>query len=68
MKLWTFLREEKQSRTARCLISSLMVIIDLVLLPKDFLKSKVLTLINYSLQLSAMKLCDCFLLLLHLRI
>jgi len=37
-------------------------------LPKDFLKSKALTLMNYSLQLSVMKLHDCFLLLLHLRI
>ena len=53
MRLWIFLREEKQSRTARYLISSLMVIIDLILLPKDFLKSKALTLMNYSLQLSA---------------
>ena len=45
-----------------------MVIIDLILFPKDFLKSKALTLMNYSLQLSVMKLHDCFLLLLHLRI
>jgi len=50
MRLWTFLREEKWSRTAGCLISSLIVIIDLVLLPKDFLKLKALTLMNYSLQ------------------
>jgi len=49
-------------------MSSLMVITDLVLLQKDFLKLKVLTLMNYSLQLSAMKLHDCSLLLLHLRI
>ena len=68
MKLQTFLREEKQSRTAGCLISSLMVIINLVLLPKDFLKLKVSTLINYSLQLSTIRLRNCFLLLLHLRI
>jgi len=45
-----------------------MVIIDLILLLKDFLKLKVLTLMSHSLQLSAIKLCDCFLLLLHLRI
>ena len=56
MKLWIFLRKEKWSRTARCLISSLMVIINLILLPKDFLKLKALTLMNYSLQLSTMKL------------
>jgi len=62
------LPKEKQSRTARCLISSLIVVIDLVLLPKDFFKLKALTLMNYSLQLSAMKLYDCFLLLLLLRI
>ena len=68
MRLWTFLREEKQSRTTRYLTSSLTVIIDLVLLPKDFLKLKALTLMNYSLQLSAIKLCNCSLLLLHLRI
>ena len=68
MKLQTFLREEKRSRTAGCLISSLMVIINLVLLPKDFLKLKVSTLINYSLQLSTIRLRNCFLLLLHLRI
>ena len=51
MRLWTFLREEKQSRTAGYLILSLMVIIDLVLLPKNFLKLKTSTLMNYSLQL-----------------
>ena len=62
------LREEKRSRTAGCSTSSLMVVIDLVLLPKDFLKLKVSTLMNYSLQLSTMRLRDCFLLLLHLRI
>ena len=68
MRLWTFLREEKRLRTAGCLISSLIVVIDLVLLPKDFLKLKASTLMNYSLQLSTMRLHDCFLLLLHLRI
>jgi len=55
MRLWTFLREEKWSRTAGCLISSLMVIIDLILLPKDFLKLKALTLMNYSLQVVCYK-------------
>jgi len=45
-----------------------MVVIDLILLQKDFLKLKVLTLINYSLQLSAIKLYNYSLLLLHLRI
>jgi len=59
---------KKAVKITGCLISSLMVIINLILLPKDFLKSKALTLMNYSLQLSAMKLRDCFLLLLHLRI
>ena len=68
MRLQTFPREGKQSRTTGYLTSSLIVIIDLVLLPKDFLKLKALTLMNYSLQLSAMKLHNCFLLLLHLRI
>ena len=66
--LWTFLKKEKWSRTARYLTSSLMVVTDLVLLQKDFLKLKVLTLMNYSLQLSTMKLHNCSLLLLHLRI
>jgi len=45
-----------------------MVVINLVLLLKDFLKLKALTLMNYSLQLFAIKLHDCFLLLLYLRI
>jgi len=56
MMLWTFLKEEEQSRTAGYLTSSLMVVTDLILLQKDFLKLKVLTLMNYSLQLSTMKL------------
>ena len=68
MMLWTFLKKEEQSRTAGYLTSSLMVVTNLILLQKNFLKLKVLTLMNYSLQLSAMKLCDCSLLLLHLRI
>ena len=68
MRLWTFLRKEKWSRTAGYLTSSLMVVTDLVLLPKDFLKLKTLTLMNYSLQLFVIKLYDCFLLLLYLRI
>jgi len=68
MRLWTFLRKEKQSRTAGYLTSSPMVITDLVLLPKDFLKLKALTLMNYFLQLFTIKLHNCFLLLLYSRI
>ena len=55
MKLWPFLIEEKQSRIARYPTLSLIVIIDLDLLQKDFIRLKELTLINYSLQLSAMR-------------
>ena len=52
MKLWISLREEKQSRITEYSILSLMVVIDLDLLQKDFLR---LTLMNYSLQLSTMR-------------
>jgi len=37
MRLWIFSKEGKQSRTTGYSTSSLMVIIDLILLPKDFL-------------------------------
>ena len=55
MKLWFSLIEEEQSRIARYSTLSLMVIIDLDLLQKDFIRSKELTLMNYSLQLSDMR-------------
>jgi len=55
IKLWTFLRDRKQLRIAGYLILNLMVIIDLDLLQKDFLKLKKSTLINYSLQLYVMR-------------
>ena len=47
---------------------SLIAVIDLLLLLKDFFKLKASTLMNYSLQLFVMKLYDYFLELLHLRI
>jgi len=37
IRLWIFSKEGKQSRTTGYSTSSLMVIIDLILLPKDFL-------------------------------
>ena len=52
MKLWISLRKEKQSRITEYSILSLMVVIDLNLLQKDFLR---LTLMNYSFQLSTMR-------------
>ena len=55
MKLWISLREEKQSRITEYSILSLMVVIDLDLLQKDFLRLRKLTLMNYSLQLSTMR-------------
>jgi len=55
MTLYTFLREEKQPRITGYLTLSLMLIIDLDLLQKNFLRLRELTLMNYSLQLSAMK-------------
>jgi len=61
MRLWTFLREEKWSRTTGYLISSLIVIIDLILLPKNFLKLKALTLMNYSLQVICYETVQLFL-------
>ena len=55
MKLWIFLRDRKWSKITQYLTSSLIVITDFNLLKKDFFRSKILTSINYSLQLSAIR-------------
>ena len=68
MDLWTSLKDRKWLGIVRYLISSLIVITDLDLLQKNFLKSKELILTNYSLQLSTIRWHTCFWLLLFLKI